>query len=206
MSTNSRVVDACVKKCLWLLDSGMLENAHKAIQETDVLPDAYAGAILLEARRLYPSPTGEGKAEETLENLLQQKLRHRTDGILDKEQITKQLADELTWDMSAEHFALVRRLLAATQTPTNKPLVQAGRVQLDRLTELLDRSEWDTEAEKELRTTLFDDNASPRPPAAELLHGCRSCAGWCFRQPTSRHSRPAWRSVTRARHSFAGSW
>ena len=161
------VADGSVEKCLRWLDTHDPENAKKAIHETDLLPDAYAAAILLEARHLYPSLTEPGKAEKPLEELLQHKLQQRPEGILDRETIAQQLAGELSLDMTENRFALLRRLLAGMPTATNKPLIQDDQVQLDRLAELLNRS--GAEAELELRTGLYDGKGSPRPATSKLL-------------------------------------
>ncbi|MBX9680365.1 MAG: hypothetical protein K2X38_16525 [Gemmataceae bacterium] len=171
MNAPDRIELQSVQKCLFLLDSGNLLNAREAIQETDLLRDAVASAIMLEARRLFPSPQPNDKAEVSLETLIEQKIRQQPSRTLDAAAVAQQLAAEFIVDgMSEERFALIRRLLASTQTRTDGALVVGEKVQLLRLAEQLERAAKEPAAEEELRKGLYDDAGEPRPALVSLFN------------------------------------
>ncbi|MDB5389664.1 MAG: hypothetical protein JWM11_5310 [Planctomycetaceae bacterium] len=162
--------DRQLKSCLWLLDSGIIENAARAIRETDLFPDHFAAGIILEARRLFPSVNDKSLGDAQLEEQISQALNYRQNSgqalRIQATDVAKLLGEEINDENSSrdpEHFNLIRRLLTTAQSMAKNdgsvaPLVGEKGLYLDSLVERLNAATTDAQVEGDLRSKLYDEN------------------------------------------------
>lgn len=186
-----------IRHCLWQLDSGMLENACRAIRETAHLPDQYAAAVILESRRQFPSasqrnddggsrePVGDARLEEQIAETVQQRERSRSPLKLLPRDVAINLAQEMNdfnhvwtpdiFETLCRIYLAVRKAAPSEQADlalTAPKVHQPGKeVRLARLVELADQCRFDREgiAEKTLRTELYDEYGQERLETTELF-------------------------------------